>query len=94
MTKADLAKALYERWYRWVSRKEARHMVELIFETLKETLSEGETIKIHHFGTFLVHERGERKGRNINTGDEVLIPSRRVVTYKSSVKFKAQVNGE
>ncbi len=52
MTKADIAKELYERNYKWLSRIEATNMVELLIDTLKETLAAGEDIKIPGFGTF------------------------------------------
>ena len=51
MTKADIAKELYERNYKWLSRNEATDMVELLLDTLKETLAEGKMVKIAGFGT-------------------------------------------
>jgi nucleoid DNA-binding protein len=65
MTKADIAKELYERNYKWLSRNEASDMVELLIETLKENLADGKMIKIAGFGTFIVRKKGERKGRNL-----------------------------
>jgi integration host factor subunit alpha len=91
MTKADIAKELYERNYKWLSRIEAIDMVELLIDTLKENLADGKTIKIAGFGTFIVRKKGERKGRNLKTGEEIPIAPRRVVTFKPSNQFKAMV---
>ena len=91
MTKADIAKELYERNYKWLSRNEASDMVELLIDTLKEHLAEGETVKIAGFGTFTVRKKGERMGRNPRTREEVPIPPRKVVTFKASNQFKAIV---
>ena len=91
MTKADITKELYERNYKWLSRNEASDMVELLIDTLKENLAEGEMVKISGFGTFTVRKKGARIGRNIKTREEVPIAPRKVVTFKPSQHFKAIV---
>ena len=53
MTKADIAKELYERNYKWLSRNEATDMVELLIDTLKENMADGKMIKIAGFGTLI-----------------------------------------
>jgi integration host factor subunit alpha len=88
MTKADIAKELFERNYKWLSRNEASDMVELLIDTLKDNLAEGETVKIAGFGTFIVRKKEERMGRNPKTREKVLIPPRKVVTFKASSQFK------
>lgn len=89
MTKADLADKLYEKI--GLPKKEATSIVETLFDSMKSILSEGESIKITGFGTFLVRKKGSRKGRNPKTGDELEIEQRRVVTFKPSLQFKALV---
>jgi integration host factor subunit alpha len=89
MTKADLADKLYEKI--GLPKKEATSIVETLFDSMKNILSEGESIKITGFGTFLVRKKGSRKGRNPKTGDELEIEQRRVVTFKPSLQFKALV---
>ena len=91
MTKADIAKELYERNHKWLSRNEASDMVELLIDTLKENLAEGKMVKIAGFGTFTVRKKGERMGRNPRTREEVPIAPRKVVTFKASSQFKAVV---
>ncbi len=89
MTKADLADRIYEKI--GLSKKEATAIVETLFDSMKSILSEGESIKITGFGTFLVRKKGERKGRNPKTGTELQIEQRMVVTFKPSLQFKALV---
>jgi integration host factor subunit alpha len=89
MTKADLADRIYEKI--GLPKKEAAGIVETLFESMKGILSEGESIKITGFGTFLVRKKGERKGRNPKTGTELQIEQRMVVTFKPSLQFKSLV---
>ncbi len=89
MTKADLADRLYEKV--GLPKKEATSIVETLFDSMKNILSEGESIKITGFGTFLVRKKGERRGRNPKTGSELQIEQRIVVTFKPSLQFKALV---
>ncbi|HCC68877.1 MAG TPA: integration host factor subunit alpha [Nitrospiraceae bacterium] len=92
MTKADLADIISEKV--GLSKKDAIGIVEVLFETMKGILSEGESIKISGFGTFLVRKKGTRKGRNPKTGVELQIDQRRVVTFRPSLQFKALVEKE
>jgi integration host factor subunit alpha len=89
MTKADLADKIYEGV--GLSKKEAAGIVELLFDSMKNILSEGESIKITGFGTFLVRRKSARRGRNPKTGEEIQIEQRRVVTFKPSLQFKSLV---
>jgi integration host factor subunit alpha len=92
MIKADIARAVQEKASLTV--KEAADAVELVLATLKETLAEGETVKLSGFGTFLVRKRGERKGRNLKTGQEIPVKARWVITFKVSEQLKAMVNSD
>ena len=82
MTKADLVNAIYERV--GFSKKESARIVELVFDIIKDTLAEGEKIKISGFGNFVVREKRARIGRNPQTGEEIEISARRVLTFKPS----------
>jgi integration host factor subunit alpha len=92
MTKADIARAVQEKAS--LTMKGAADAVELVITTLKETLAEGETVKFSGFGTFLVKKRGEKKGRNLKTGEEIPVKSKWVVTFKPGNQFKVMVNDE
>jgi integration host factor subunit alpha len=89
MTKADLADRIYDKV--GLPKKEAAEIIETLFDSMKNILSEGESIKIAGFGTFLVRKKGPRKGRNPKTGVEIQITQRKVVTFKPSLQFKAVV---
>jgi integration host factor subunit alpha len=74
------------------SRKESADIVDLVFDLLKETLEEGDKIKISGFGNFVVREKRPRKGRNPQTGDEIQITARRVLTFKPSQVLRKALN--
>ena len=59
-----------------------------------DTLSEGETVKLSSFGSFVVRDKGQRIGRNPKTGVEVPISPRRVMVFKPSNILKARINGQ
>ena len=61
---------------------------------MKETLAEGEKVKISGFGNFVVREKNARKGRNPQTGQEILLEARRVLTFKPSLVLKNILNDE
>jgi len=90
MTKAEIVEQIYERV--GFSKKEAAELVEKVFEIMKETLSKGEKVKISGFGNFVVREKNARKGRNPQTGQEILLDARRVLTFKPSLVLKNVLN--
>jgi len=90
MTKADIIEGIYEKV--GFSKKESSEIVELIFETMKETLERGEKIKISGFGNFIVRQKNARLGRNPQTGDEIEISARRVLTFRPSQVLKSALN--
>ncbi len=92
MRKADIANILYER--HGVPKREAAAIVELILDEIKESLANGEEVKIAGFGNFTVRHKRERKGRNPKTGEEIGISPRRVVSFKASPVFKQQILDE
>ncbi len=91
MTKADIVERIYERV--GFSKKEATEIVESIFEIVKEQLEQGQKVKVSGFGNFAVHEKRPRKGRNPQTGEEIVISGRRVLTFKASQVLKKTMNG-
>lgn len=94
MTKADIVEAVYEklRSHGSYSKRDAADIVESVFETMKDTLVEGEKIKISGFGNFVVRQKKERVGRNPQTGDQIMISARRVLTFKPSAVLKTALN--
>jgi integration host factor subunit alpha len=86
MTKADIARIIYER-HGGISNREAARLVEIIFESIKSKLGSGEKVQITGFGTFVIRQKRERRGRNPQTGEEMLIKPRRSVVFRPSKLF-------
>ena len=91
MTKADIIESVYEKV--GFSKKESAEIVELVFDTLKETLERGDKVKISGFGNFIVRFKKARVGRNPQTGKEIEISARRVLTFRPSQVLKNALNG-
>jgi len=91
MTKADIIERVCEE-VGGFSKKEAADVVEAVFELMKNTLAEGEKIKISGFGNFVVRTKQPRPGRNPQTGQEIVIEARRVLTFKPSNVLKTALN--
>jgi integration host factor subunit alpha len=92
MTKADIVEKVYQKI--GFSKKEASELVEMVFNQLKDVLCHGDKVKISGFGNFVVREKNERIGRNPQTGDQIKISARRVLTFRPSQVLKAILNGE
>lgn len=90
MTKGDIVERIHEKV--GFSKKEASDIVESIFELIKSRLAQGEKVKVSGFGNFVISQKRPRKGRNPQTGDEITISGRRVLTFKSSQVLKKGMN--
>ncbi len=90
LTKANIVDTVYARTD--LTKKEASNYVNQVLELMKETLEGGEEIKVSGFGKFEVRKKGERIGRNPRTGDEILIPERKVLRFKVSQVLKDELN--
>ncbi len=88
MTKADLARVVYER-HGGLSNKEASRLVDLILGFIKQGLKNGERVQITGFGTFAVRCKKGRKGRNPQTGEEMNILPRKSVVFRPAKTFQA-----
>ena len=92
MSKAEIVEQIYERV--GFSKTEAAELVEKVFEVIKDTLAGGEKVKISGFGNFVVRQKTARKGRNPQTGQEILLDARKVLTFKPSLVLKNILNAE
>ncbi len=90
MTKADMVETIYNRV--GFSKKESAELVEAVFEEIKNALVRGEKVKFSGFGNFIVREKNARKGRNPQTGAEIQLEARRVLTFKPSLVLKSALN--
>jgi integration host factor subunit beta len=92
MTKAELVEDVARAAE--LTKKDAERLVEIVFESIIETLNLGEKIELRGFGSFRVRERGARRGRNPKTGDPVDIPAKRVPYFKPGKEMKELINEE
>ncbi|MBK5273946.1 MAG: integration host factor subunit alpha [Desulfuromonadales bacterium] len=91
MTKADIAEKIQDST--GLTKKESAEMMEAVFSIMKNTLESGETLKISGFGSFLVKEKADRRGRNPQTGEAITIKARRILTFKPSNLLRDAING-
>jgi integration host factor subunit alpha len=89
LTKAELADLLFEKV--GLNKREAKDMVEAFFEEVRNTLENGEDVKLSGFCNFQLRDKPQRPGRNPKTGEAIPITARRVVTFHASQKLKLAV---
>ncbi len=89
LTKARMADQLFEEL--GLNKREAKEIVELFFDEIRDSLEGNTQVKLSGFGNFDLREKGERPGRNPKTGEEIPITARRVVTFRPGQKLKARV---
>ena len=91
LTKADIVDSIKDRL--GFTRKQSIEMVETLLENIKKKLESGEDVLISGFGKFCVKKKEERRGRNPATGSDIMLPPRKVVTFKCSGKLRDKING-
>ena len=89
LTKAQMADRLFDEL--GLNKREAKEIVEMFFDEVRNSLEHNEHVKLSGFGNFELREKGERPGRNPKTGEEIPITARRVVTFRPGQKLKARV---
>lgn len=92
LSKANLAEALNNTVS--LSKPDAKELVELFFEDIRQVLEEGQHVKLSGFGNFVLRDKAERPGRNPKTKEEVPVEARRVVTFRPGLKLKGQVKAQ
>ena len=90
MTKADIIERIATQI--GFTKVESSDLVESVISIIKDTLADGDTLKISGFGNFVVKEKRDRRGRNPITGEEITIDARRVLTFKPSGLLKDAMN--
>jgi len=89
LTKADLVESLILQGFK---RKEAVQLIESLLEVIKSTLEQGEDVLLSGFGKFCVREKETRRGRNPQSGEDLILPGRRVITFKYSAVLRDRIN--
>ncbi|MEE4114027.1 MAG: integration host factor subunit alpha [Desulfobacteraceae bacterium] len=91
LTKQDIVEQVYNQL--GFPKSQSVETVEALLELIKASLASGEDVLVSGFGKFCVKKKNERKGRNPATGEDAILPARRVVTFKCSGKLRRTVNG-
>jgi len=89
MTKAEIVSEIIDKVD--MPKQDADEIMEMILDSIKQTLKAGESVKLSGFGNFVVRKKRSRQGRNPKTGQEIEITPRNVVSFKPSMIFKEQV---
>jgi integration host factor subunit alpha len=89
LTRAQIAENVYERAN--LPRPEAEKLVDQFFAVIRDTLLQGETVKLVGFGQFTVRRKNARPARNPRTGESAVVTARQVVTFKASHKLKEKM---
>jgi len=90
MTKADIIDAICKE--NGFSNRESAKITETMLDIIKETLENGENVKLSGFGNFNIQHKRARRGRNPQTGEKITISSRRVLSFKPSNVLREQLN--
>ena len=90
MTKVDIIENIYEKV--GFSKKEVSKIVESVFDIIKESHQQEDKIKISGFGNFVIRKKRARRGRNPQTGSDIEITPRRILTFKPSQVLKGSLN--
>ena len=91
LTKADIISAIQTA--NGYSLNKSADITETLLDIIKRTLESGEDVLISGFGKFQVRDKRERRGRNPATDEDMILPSRRVVTFKCSGRLRDRING-
>ena len=92
LTKVHIVEAIAEQ--NGYTKLNSTEIVEALLEIIKKTLESGDNVMISNFGKFCVKEKKERRGRNPSTGEDMMMKSRKVVTFRWSGKLREKINGQ
>ena len=90
ITKAHIVESLFAK--NIFTKSECAEIVETLFEIIKKTLEDGEDVLISGFGKFSVKGKNQRRGRNPQTGEPIMLSPRKVVTFKCSGVLRQRIN--
>jgi integration host factor subunit alpha len=74
-------------------KNQSKEITETLLEIMKSAMESGDDVLVSGFGRFCVKDKKERKGRNPATGEDAMLPARRVVTFKCSGGLREKING-
>ena len=91
MTKSELIEAIAARQAQ-LSSKDVELAVKTVLEHMSQALAAGERIEIRGFGSFSLHHRAPRMGRNPKTGESVALPGKHVPHFKPGKALRERVD--
>jgi integration host factor subunit alpha len=91
VTKFTLAESVFHSAN--LSRSQAVAAVEGTLEIIKSALAGGDSVLISGFGKFEIKDKNPRRVRNPQTGDDLMLDGRRVITFNSSTALRKKING-
>ncbi|GAA5137109.1 integration host factor subunit beta [Thalassotalea piscium] len=91
MTKSELIERLADK-FNHLSAKDVEQAIKEILEMMVQTLSKGDRIEIRGFGSFSLHYRAPRVGRNPKTGESVNLSGKYVPHFKPGKELRERVN--
>lgn len=94
LSKNDIVEKIQERLGYTFSKSQSNEVLEVLLEIIKGTLENGEDVLISGFGKLCIKNKRERKGRNPATGQVMMLPPRKIVTFKCSGVLRDKINGK
>ena len=92
LTKAYIVEAVAEQT--GYTKNKSVNTIETLLELIKRSLESGEDVLVSGFGKFCVKEKHERRGRNPATGEDMILASRKTVTFRCSRQLRDKINGK
>ncbi|RMF85759.1 MAG: HU family DNA-binding protein [Nitrospinota bacterium] len=77
-----------------ITKKAAGKALDSFTNTVMEALSKGDSVRLVGFGSFSVTERKRRKGRNPQTGAEMIIPATKAPKFSAGKMFREMVKNK
>jgi len=90
LTKADIVDYIYEKTER--NRAEVKVLVDHLLDLMKQSIKKDHSLLVSGFGKFESYDKKARKGRNPQTNESIMLPPRKVVVFRLSRKFRAELN--
>jgi integration host factor subunit beta len=90
MTKAELVDEVARQAD--LTRKHSEVIVDAVFSSIVEALTQGDKIELRGFGSFRIRRRGSRTGRNPKTGQGVVVPAKKVPYFKPGKELRELIN--
>ena len=90
MTKAELVDEVAR--VVQLTKKQAETIVNIVFDSIVDSLRSGQKIELRGFGSFRLRSRKSRTGRNPKTGEKVEVPSKKIPYFKPGKELKELIN--